>query len=228
MGFSPVQYQTLIDKIEHGIADVESALNHAVATISADTSWIPGVGQAIGALLDKLVSLVQEFLREIVQLLKPFKVPLIMDQYGASWLSVHQQAGGVASAIESQVLLHDKDTWQGLAGGAYDQSIGLQAPAANTISSLANTTSGTCTAIRNFGYGFYIAVGAAVAGLIIALITIETVVGAIAAGLAALLAVGAALAALHFGIDAQTRNLQGEIAPNSTFPGGNWPPATTS
>ena len=85
MGFSPVQYQTLIDKIEHGIADVESALNHAVATISADTSWIPGVGQAIGALLDKLVSLVQEFLREIVQLLKPFKVPLIMDQYGASW-----------------------------------------------------------------------------------------------------------------------------------------------
>ncbi len=94
MGFSPVQYQTLIDKIEHGIADVESALNHAVATISADTSWIPGVGQAIGALLDKLVSLVQEFLREIVQLLKPFKVPLIMDQYGASWLSVHQHVAG--------------------------------------------------------------------------------------------------------------------------------------
>jgi hypothetical protein len=227
MTVSAAQYEAVISKLEQCIPQIESTVNSCVTQASDVTGWIPVIGDWIREACDELVRLTDELLAKLSELLGPAGIPLVMNQYGIDWLRIREEAGGVASAIESQILQHEKDTWQGLAGGAYSQGIGLQAPAANAIASTASTISGVCTAIRNAGYTFYLAVLAGVITLIVAGV-IGNVPGLIAAIITVSAGLATAITMLEVNLDTQARALEGAFGPSSTFPGNAWPPATTS
>jgi uncharacterized protein YukE len=229
MGFSASGYQAVIDKIIHELGEVNKGVEHVRDVVNNSIlSHIPLIGDGLKWLWNKFIGLINQVVSKIQELLKPFAVPTLMDQYANEWLKIHKTASNVSSTIEDQVETHGKDTWKGLAGGAYQNGVSHQAPSANAIAGMANTISGACTAIRNYGYGFYIAIGVVIAGLVVAIFTVETVVGAIAGVVTALIATGAACATLYLGVDSQSKTLQGQLGANSSFPGNKWPQATTS
>jgi len=227
MTFSAAQYEAVITKIEQGIPHLEAAVNGSVTQAGNDTGWIPVIGDWIRELCEEVVRLTDELLAKLSELLKVLDIPLAMNQYGNEWLRIREQAGGVASAIESQILRHEKDTWQGLAGGAYSQGVSLQAPAANTIASMSSTVSGVCTAIRNAGYAFYLVVLAVIAGIIVATV-LGSLPGLISSLIGASITLASAMLTLEFVLNTQVRSLEAVVGPSSTFPGNAWPPATTS
>lgn len=227
MTFSAAQYEAVISRIEQGIPHLEAAVNGSVTQASNDVGWIPVIGDWIRELCEEVVRLTDELLAKLSEVLKVLDIPRAMNQYGNDWLRIRDQAGGVASAIESQILQHEKDTWQGLAGGAYSQGISLQAPAANTIASMSATLSGVCTTIRNAGYGFYLVVLGLIAGIIVASV-LASLPGLISALIGAFVTLTSAVVTLELILNTQVRTLETIVGPSSTFPGNAWPPATTS
>ena len=233
MGFSTAQYDAVINKIESAIPTIISDTNSFISQEESDWGWIPFIGGAIRDGLNKLKGLIQEVLQKIGDFLKPALVPPMMWHDGDVWGQIGSQAGNVASTIAGQIQANGNE-WQGIAGGKYNNGVPAQENAVNTVSSLAGQVQGACTQISIAGYSFYIAVALAIAGiiggLVIALATVETGVGAIlglcvAIG-SALLGFAGAVAALYFGVDSAVRNLQGLIGGNGAFPAGNWPLAT--
>lgn len=227
MTFSAAQYEAVISKIEQGIPQLEAAVNGSVTQASNDTGWIPVIGDWIRELCEEVVRLTDELLAKLSELLKVLDIPLAMNQYGNDWLRIREQAGGVASTIESQILQHEKDTWRGLAGGAYSQGVSLQAPAANGIASMSSTVSGVCTAIRNAGYAFYLIVLAAIATIIVASV-MGSIPGLISSMIGASISLAGAMLTLELFLNTQVRSLEAVVGPSSSFPGNAWPPATTS
>jgi hypothetical protein len=233
MGFSTASYDAVINKIEAGIPKIISDTNSFISAEEHDWGWIPFIGGAIRDGLNKLKGLIQEVLQKLGDYLKPALVPPMMWHAGNVWTTVGSQAGNVSSTIAGQIQAKGNE-WQGIAGGKYNNGVPAQQNAANTVSSLAGQVQSACTQISIAGYSFYIAVGIALAGiiggLVIALATVETGIGAIiglcVAVAAALAGFAGAVAALYFGVDSAVRNLQGLVGGNGAFPGGNWPLAT--
>lgn len=229
MGFSASGFQAVIDKINHELGEIDKGVEHVRDVVNNSIlSHIPLIGQGLKWLWDKFIGLVNQIIKKTQEFLKPFAVPTLMDKYGNEWLKIHKTANDVSSTIEQQVEQHGKDTWKGLAGGAYQDGVSHQSPSVSAIAGMANTISGACISIRNYGYGFYVAIGIALVGVVVACVTAETVVGAIIGCVVAIIGLGAAAAALYLGVDSQSKTLQGQLGANSSFPGNKWPQATTS
>jgi hypothetical protein len=233
MGFSVSAYETMIHKLEAAPAQIISLTNKIISAVNGALGWIPFIGDAVKAGLNKLKGLVEQLVQKLQQVLKGAEVPVAMWNNGQQWLQIHAQTGGVASTIAGQIQASGNE-WKGIAGGKYSTGVPQQAGAASALSSLAGSIQSSCTSVATTGFGFYAAIAAAVVSIIGGLIACAvagwTGVGAIV-GLCitiggALIGIGSACALVTFGIDGAARNLQSLAAPTSSFPNGAWPIAT--
>jgi hypothetical protein len=226
MILTPAQAEALLQKIESSLDTLVTDTNSAISRIEHDSSWIPLVGHLIAAGLEKLRSLVQEFVDKVDYYLTAFNVPTYMGQYSDAWLAIASQAGGVASNIADMNQRYGNE-WQGIAGPAYQNGVSNQGAAVDAIQSRANSASSACNSLEQAGYTYYIAALAITAGLITAAVGWETVVLAVAGVIAALAGIAAAVAALVFGIQGVTNSFKQLLEPTDTLPGDDWPLATT-
>lgn len=227
MAYSDALYQQTIEKIINGLGGLDNAVEHLRNTINNSLlSKIPLIGSGIEALWNKFIGLCKQFISKVQEWLRPAMVPTMMNDFSNKWLDVHTSAAGVSSTLELQVEQHGTDTWKGLAGGAYQTGVSHQAPTSNAIAGIASAIGTSCAVIRNFGYGFYIAVGATVVSVVLAVAAAETVVGALIGIAFAFVGLATAIGALYLGVDMQVRALRTQLGPNSSFPGNKWPQAT--
>jgi hypothetical protein len=227
MSFSNAQYEALIQKIESGTNHAVSLVNGAIRTIENLTGWIPLIGDAIASGLNKIVSLMAKLVAKVGRILQPFAVPACLNGFSARWTAIEQGTGNIAAGIAGQLQAAGSQ-WQGLAGGAYAGGVSNQGPAVSDINGLAATISASANSVANFGYGFYVTVGAAILALCVSLIGAAAVFPVVAAIIGATTAIAAAYTALRLNLSAQTRTLSGKLPGNAALPGGQWPVATSS
>ena len=224
--FSTAEYDSLIQKIENGINTVISDANSAVSRIESWTSWIPFVGDAIKDALNKFVSLMDDFLKKIVEYLKFATIPPTMWGFGQQWVSMATKAG--QSATELATLKQYSTEWEGIAGGKYNAAVTGQEPAVDTIQSRSNSISGSCSATAMAGFAFYASLAGILVGLTIACITAETGVGLVFGITTAAISLAGAVTSVTLGLWNQERSLEQASEPTDTMPGGAWPQATTA
>ncbi len=229
MGFSGSAYEALIQKLRAAPAQIISLTNKIISAVDSALGWIPFIGDAIKAGLNKLKGLVEQAVQKLVQILEGADVPVAMWNDGQQWLQIQTQTGGVSSTIAGQIQANGNE-WQGIAGGKYNNGVPAQAGAANAMSSLAGSIQSGCSTVANTGFGFYAAIAAAIAscigGLIVAGTGVGAVVGACVAAAGLLIGIGSACALVVFGIDGAARSFQGLAAPSASFPDNAWPLAT--
>jgi hypothetical protein len=231
MGFTQGAYTALVTKLEESPAKIVSLTNTIISNVNGSLGWIPLIGDAVKAALNKLKGLVEEVCAKLKQLLQGAAVPLSMWNAGGQWLGIQGSANKVAGAINGQMQANGNE-WQGLAGGKYNTGVGEQGSAAGTMSTVAGGMQSNCSAVGNAGLAFYSAIavgeGAIVGGLITCAAAGWTGVGAIV-GLCvaiggALLGFGAAVGAVQIGIDSATRGFTGLT--DVGLPNNAWPLAT--
>lgn len=233
MGFTQAAYGDMISKLEAAPGKIVSLTNTVISDANSTLGWIPLIGDAVKAALNKLKGLVEQVCAKLKQLLQGAEVPFAMWSAGGKWLDIQRSASDVASTIGGQMQSHGSE-WQGLAGGKYSTGVSEQSGAAGTMSSIAGGMQSNCSTVANAGFGFYaaivIGVAVIVGGLIVAAASSWTGVGVIA-GLCvtiagALIGFGGALVAVQFGIEAAQRGFQGLTDVGSSFPSNAWPLAT--
>ncbi|HEY2576484.1 MAG TPA: hypothetical protein VGI74_09270 [Streptosporangiaceae bacterium] len=233
MTFSPSAYNALITKLEAAPGEIISKTNQVISAVNSAVGWIPLLGDAIDWALNKLKGLIESLVNKLNQVLQPARIPPDMWAMGQEWEQIRGQAGTVASTLAGQQEKFGQE-WGGIAGGKYNSGVPLQISAASAFSSAANNVMSNCDTIASGGSMFYIAVGTAVASVIVAItaaiISAPTGVGPIislCAGVVFTLgSIATAIYSLHFTVDGAARNLQGSLTPSSSFPGGAWPIAT--
>lgn len=233
MGFSVSAYEALIHKLEAAPSQIISLTNKIISAVNGALGWIPFIGDAVRAATSRLKALVEQVVQKLQQLLQGAEVPAAMWNNGQQWVQVTSQTGQVASTIAGQIQVNGNE-WQGIAGGKYNNGVPEQAAAANSMSGMANAIQSGCGTVANTGFGFYAAIGVAVAtiigGLVVCAAAGWTGIGAIV-GLCvtiggALVGIGSACGLVVFGIDGAARSFQALNAPSASFPGNAWPLAT--
>jgi hypothetical protein len=154
MDFSTTQFESLIQKLENGIETAESQAQAAVHRIEDIFGWIPFIGDAIKAALNKFLSLLDELLDKIASTLKWATVPPMMWEHGQQWLSIAGRAAQSATSLTD--LKQYSSEWQGIAGGKYNNAVTGQEPAVDTIQTRSNQISGACTGTAVAGFAFYV------------------------------------------------------------------------
>lgn len=233
MTFSPSAYDALISKLEAAPATIISKTNDVISAVNNAVGWIPLIGDAIDWALNKLKGLIESLVGKLQQVLQPARIPPTMWANGQSWAQIRTQSGTVASNLAAEQEKFGQE-WGGIAGGKYNSGVPLQIGAASAFSSAANNVMGNCDTIASGGSAFYIAIGVAVASIIIAITaaiaTAPTAVGPIISLCGGVLmtlgSIATAIYNLHFVVDGAARNLQASLTPSSSFPGGAWPIAT--
>jgi hypothetical protein len=233
MGFTQGAYDDIIGKLEAAPSKIVSLTNKIISDVNGALGWIPLIGDAVKAALNKLKGLVEQVCAKLNQLLQGAGVPPAMWNAGSKWLDIQRSTSNVASTIGGQMQSHGNE-WQGIAGGKYNTGVSEQSGAAGTMSSIAGGMQSNCSSVGNAGFGFYSAIAVGVAGIVGGLITCAaagwTGVGAIAglcvAIAGALIGFGGAVVAVQFGIDSAQRNFQGLTDVGSSFPSNAWPLAT--
>jgi hypothetical protein len=226
MDFSNAQYDAVIRKIESTLDTIVSDANAQIARIEHDTGWIPGIGALVKAGVDQFVQLLKEFLAKIGETLKWVEIPVLMWQFGQTWLDAASQAGQTAVNISG--LDKYSSEWQGIAGGKYAAGVAGQKPAADTIQARANAISGACTWTAITGFAFYAGLLDIAVSLAFAIAGATTVVGAVPGIISALLGLADAVGFLLLGVDGQARGLRQANEPSDSFPGNAWPQAVAS
>ncbi|MBO2460229.1 hypothetical protein [Actinomadura violacea] len=229
MGISAATFEQAIVKTEQQMEQLGPAMEHVRQVVNKQLSkliWPLGAG--LKWAWNKCIGLAQKFRELVVEMLKNAQVPFIFDRYEDRWLAIGSDAVEAASTMQKEVNDNGKRVWGGLAGGAYQEGVKEQPVAMDAIMAKANAISGACTDIRNAGYGFYIGMSIAVVSAIAALVTVETIVGAIAGLVVAIAAIVGAVATLLLETHSAKQELSANLGPGRSFPGNAWPPATTS
>jgi hypothetical protein len=225
---SASQCQAAITKSENAINRLPSVLEDLRQKFNKSiVAQIPLVGQGLQWLWNKIISLAGQVRDKVNEMLQNARVPFIFDDYVNKWIGIHEKiknnSDGMAAVLQINVN-HSGDFWGGDAGGAYKDGMSLQPGAADAIGGQAGSIASACESIRDAGYTFYITMAAAIALLIVALVTAEVPPAAIAALLAALVAIGVALAGLFIQVDTGKKSLKENKGGGSTFAEG-WPKA---
>jgi hypothetical protein len=231
--FSKAGYEAIISQIEAGLLELPSRLNHVLEEIQFYKYGLDLLGGVAGILISEkgvandIARLGNEFCERVGAFFKDLvTVPFAMWDAGNTWLSVARTAGDVASDLEGQFLSNAQE-WQGLAAGAYNNSVQLQPQSAGQISSLAQIASNTCFQVAETGQAFGAAILLAVqhVGDSVASLDPGTVAGALSDSLAD---VEEAYTAFELAVRSEGKALDPLLFNYYEFPGGNWPAAVAS
>jgi hypothetical protein len=231
--FSKAGYEAIISKIEAGLLELPSRLNHVLEEIKFYKFGLDVLGGIAGILISEkgvandIAQLGNEFCERVGGFFKDLvTVPFAMWDAGNAWLSVASAAGDVASDLEGQFLSNAQE-WQGLAAGAYNNSVQLQPQSAGQISSLAQTASNTCFQVAETGQAFGAAILLAVEHVGDSLASLDpgTVAGALSDALDDL---AQAYTAFELAIRSEGKALSPLLFNYYEFPDGNWPAAVAS
>ncbi|GAA3931871.1 hypothetical protein GCM10023085_11500 [Actinomadura viridis] len=227
MGFTAAQYQATINEINVNLSKIDSGLERVRQVVNKQLEKDPLLGPALKMAFNKIVDLTAKGVEKIQSALKAAAIPLVMNRHEDTWLKLRGQADGVATTLAAQLNKYDT-SWKGIAGGAYHKGVGQQPAAAGAITTKATSIAAACTSIRNAAYVFYLALGTALASLLVAFLTASTVAGPIGAAVTFVIAIAVALLGLLLNLGAAEKSLQGASGGGTALPGNHWPPATTT
>ncbi|MEV0915826.1 hypothetical protein AB0I93_16400 [Streptomyces sp. NPDC049967] len=245
MGFSPEQFQAIIDKLNAGLTTITTHTNEMGPRVeSAVNHWyVPDVvARGCIWIVNKIVEGVTWIINKLVDLLQGAVAPVTMFYDALQWQGeeVRGKASGAASSTQ-KFNLTSLRYWEGEGATAYTNAIFPQSAASAQVASSSSTVAGCLTACGVAGLAFYTAVAVFVAQLIPVLaasaVAAASVVALPAAGAAAAAEAtlgpavigGAVLAVLSvLGAEGTTMaQLAGEGTDKSAFPnGGHWPVGT--
>lgn len=243
MSFSTAQYEATIDRINAGMQDLSAKIGQvAPAANAAVNHWyIPDfVKDAIIWCAEKIIELAKWLWDKFVELLKGAAAPVYMFLHALDWQDVRGLATGVQGTLRADQLSAD-DHWKGAAADAYVAAIKPQSDAAGKIGTIADKTAQALIICAVASLAFYVALGVILIKFIAAMATAIAAFGSAVfswAGAALVVEeaavntalVTAAVTTLLAALGAQAQQLtvlKGELVDASTFPGGNWPDATT-
>lgn len=168
-------------------------------------------------------------------------MPILMFRYAWDWQDLRGTASSVSGRLDVDALKAN-ERWTGEAAEAYERVVPPQSDAAAQIASIAATTATSLSLCAVAGLAFYVAIGVILVKFIAAMITAIAALGsAVFSWAGALLIVEeagvntgliiAAVSALTAALGMQAREmatLHGAAQDGSSFPGGQWPVATTA
>jgi LysM repeat protein len=230
--FGIAAYETVINLCVELVEGTAVAVNDFIHDVADALGWIPFVGGVIKDLLNKLASIVTDLLDDVMKLIEQAQAPVLFWQFASTWGpgGIAGQAGQVASNISAQNVKFSSE-WQGLAGPAFATAVSMQEPAVSQVQSWSNTISSACHTIAQYGFIYYSAVAASLAGLTYYLalsgggFDVPVAAAAVAEAIKVGLAIAAATVALELGVSSQANNLREAAEPSGAFPGGMWPQA---
>jgi nucleoid-associated protein YgaU len=230
--FGIAAYETVINLCVELVEGTVVAVNDFIHDVADALGWIPFVGGMVKDLLNKLASIVTDLLDDVMKLIEQAQAPVLFWQFASTWgpSGMAGQAGQVASNISAQNVKFSSE-WQGLAGPAFATAVSMQEPAVSQVQSWSNTISSACHTIAQYGFIYYSAVAASLAGLTYYLalsgggFDVPVAAAAVAEAIKVGLAIAAATVALELGVSTQANNLREVAEPSGAFPGGMWPQA---
>lgn len=243
MAFSQAQYQAAIDKINQSLTDVTNRMGQVIPAAQAGVNhdYIPQfVKDAVMKIAQETVSIAQQILTKIKDLLVGAAAPVMFFVDAYEWESVRGLASGVAGELVASVMPSTQH-WKGDAEGSYTKMMPTQATAASRIGTISDSTAmslGICAAA---GLAFYVALGVIVAQFIVAMVAVIAAFGSVAfswAGVAlafgeaavtpAMITAAVVTLVAALGVQAQQMTtLHGQAIDNTAFPGGRWPDPNT-
>jgi uncharacterized protein YukE len=241
--FSTAQFESVIDKINKGMAKVPQKLDKIIdkANDLLNNWLIPDpVKKAVKWAVEKLQSATKAVIDKIVEILKGVAAPVMMFGIASDWQhSIRAKATEVAGAVDVKALRAPLE-WEGDGAERYKTAVGKQSSAAGQIGKIADSTATALTVSAGAGLLFYVAIGVIITKLLIilggALIAVCTGAGA-PAGLGAAITevltdatlITAAVTALVTALGLQAERMvtvRGEAQDATAFTGGHWPAGT--
>jgi hypothetical protein len=243
MEFSEAQYESAIEKIRTGLAELNTKIAQipAAASTAVSRPEMPeSVRNAVIWLSRKLVDILSAVVNKISELLQGASAPIFMFRYAYGWQDVRGLTAAVVGDLRPEALRVNR-YWSGMANDAYNRAVKPQSDAAAKIGAIAERTSTSLNVCAAAGLAFYIAIGVIVVKFIAAAAAAIVALGSVVlswAGLALIveeagvntgmiIAAVAALTALLGAQASQIAVLHGEAIDTSTFPGGKWPASTS-
>ena len=242
MEFSEEQYQAAIEKIQKGLAELNSKIAQipeAARAGLAAANLPEAVRERVVWLVNKMVEILNSVVRRIGELLEGAAAPIFMFRYAYQWQDVRGLTNAVAGNLRPEALRVNR-YWRGAANDAYNRAVKPQSDAATKIGSIAERTSTSLNVCAAAGLAFYMALGVIVVKFIVAAVAVIAALGSVALSWAGLLliveeagvntgliiAAVASLTALLGAQASQIAVMHGESIDNSVFPGGHWPDST--
>ncbi|WP_314173886.1 hypothetical protein [Streptomyces winkii] len=241
--FNTAQFETAIEKINRGLWVGPDQLKKIVGRVNEllNSPLIPDpVKKAIKWSAQQLVSLTDQLLEKLVEIVKGSAAPLLMFRAASDWgdhyLKVHGDIKGPLDALAS------RRDWHGPAAERYENRVSRQPVAVGQIGGIAKKMADILTTSAGAGLVFYVAIAGAVAQflgeMVACYVAVATGEGAAAGLSAAGVAVGANITLLVTSVGALTTFLTGQVSAVNdvknkaqdtyAFPGGLWPVGTPS
>lgn len=248
---SDEDFQELLDKAQRLLDRIRSKAKKLVDKIngilrSILSFLVPDfVVDKVKAGIRKMNKLFAELVDKMQEFFASPGWPPVLFEAGDRWLEQVVQPSATSEVEVSAGRLHVDDYWKGgerSAADAYKNTLGVQQPAFAAMAVLARKVK---ELLHTAAWGiikFWVAVGLALAGLVVAIIgaiaACATVVGTPAAVLAAVAAIGGVLVTITSaawavlgefqGVKKTASSLREERQFNTGFDGDNWPPATAA
>ncbi|MGL5862804.1 MAG: hypothetical protein ACRCY9_16265 [Phycicoccus sp.] len=224
----------LVRRLQDKVDELSAALNRVLGWIPPGMGWVADrIHDGWNQLIEKLA----EFWAWVDEHLNNPGSPSVLSQTAQDWnTSVGGPVSSQAGIIDAGQLLSD-DRWSGTAAEAYKQAITPQKTAMDKVKTsmvdgVFQALDKMQTGIIVFWVAFAVGVAACIGGLIGAIASTASILGAPAGPFIAAAAVVALIAALAGGalklksdIDSAEGILVGKLNDLGAYPGGSWPRA---
>jgi hypothetical protein len=232
----------IISDIEAGLATAETTVRVLAAGSSAVLDQLPGwAADGIRVGIADMQRAFDEKVAELRGWIAYRGDPAALRRYGAVWANEIGGAASRAGAFATLDQVAADDRWSGTAADAYRFALPAQRDASTAIKAAGDEIGAAFEELANAITTFWVAIGVAVAGLVVAIVSAAvsapTVVGApiglgvVVAGLTAF--AGASTVAWSALTDitnesaTRSAEIERRLSNDNAFPGGAWPRSTT-
>src|SRR5215831_3517190 len=125
MEFSEAQYQSTIERIRNGLAELNAKIQQVPAAANAtlsNTNIPADVRDAVIWLTNKTVEILRSVVARISELLRGAVAPVYMFRYAYQWQDVRGLSSGVVGNLRPEALRVNRH-WQGAANDAYNRAV---------------------------------------------------------------------------------------------------------